>query len=142
VQLVRVKLKLIKIIIMASQFTKSKASTLAKIAALPRYRSPKDLLNEPHLPYDKQTLQIQAALSFEEGEYLSEDHFKLCSVSTSLRKDYTAAQAINARQDLAAKHFDAWSGYLDGWLAVPEVRRNVRRCSCQRSRSSESTRPC
>ena len=43
---------------MASIYTKSKASTLAKIAALPRYRSPKDLLNEPHLPYDLQIKQI------------------------------------------------------------------------------------
>ena len=30
---------------MATIFTKSKASTLAKIAALPRYRSPRDLHN-------------------------------------------------------------------------------------------------
>ena len=39
-------------------FTKSKASTLAKIAALPRFRHPKDLLNEPTLPFQLQKQQI------------------------------------------------------------------------------------
>ena len=39
-------------------FSKSKASTLAKIAVLPRYRHPKDLLNEPTLSYQVQKQQI------------------------------------------------------------------------------------
>ena len=56
---------------MASAFTKSKASTIAKIAALPRFRSPKDLINEPHLPYDVQIRQINGVSTFKEGQYLS-----------------------------------------------------------------------
>lgn len=47
---------------MVTGFTKSKASTLAKIAALPRYRHPMDLLNEPHLPYDLQIKQMKGEL--------------------------------------------------------------------------------
>ena len=39
-------------------FSKTKASTLAKIAALPRYRHPMDLLNEPTLPFQLQRQQI------------------------------------------------------------------------------------
>lgn len=49
---------------MALAYTKSKASTLAKIAALPRFRSPKDLINEPHLPYDIQIAQIKGKAPF------------------------------------------------------------------------------
>ena len=48
-------------------FTKTKASTIAKIAALPRYRHPMDLLNEPKLPYSLQKSQIEGSVPLESG---------------------------------------------------------------------------
>jgi hypothetical protein len=56
---------------MASRISRSKASTLAKIAALPRFRSPKDLLNEPHVAYHLQINQIKGTAP---GNYLSNQH--------------------------------------------------------------------
>ncbi len=66
-------------------FTKSKASTLAKIAGLPRYRHPKDLLNELTLPFQLQKQQILAMLPFESGQYISQQHFKLSQSAANLR---------------------------------------------------------
>lgn len=68
--------------------SKSKASTLAKIAALPRFRHPMDLFNEPHLPFDVQTKQIEGTLSLKEGQYLSHEHFQLCKSSSTFKKQY------------------------------------------------------
>jgi len=73
---------------MASVFTKSKASTLAKLAALPRFRSPKDLLNEPHLPYDLQISQIKGTADMKEGKYMSSHHYDLCQKTSQLRQAY------------------------------------------------------
>jgi hypothetical protein len=50
---------------------KTKASSLAKVAALPVFRHPADLLNEYTLPYDLQRKQIEGEASLEEGQYVS-----------------------------------------------------------------------
>lgn len=102
-------------------FTKSKASTLAKIAALPRFRHPMDLLNEPHLPYDLQVKQMDATLTFKEGQYLSHEHYQLCKSSASLRTQYRESQEVETRQQIALKHFNIWDRYLSYWLSRPEV---------------------
>ena len=70
-------------------FTKPKATTMAKLAAMPRYRDPRDLLNEPYLPYDLQMKQINAELPFnKKGKYLSREHYHLCRESHENRLEY------------------------------------------------------
>jgi hypothetical protein len=65
---------------------KTRASSLAKVAALPVYRHPADLLNEYTLPYDLQQKQIAGEASFEEGQYASQGHFNLAKLVAGIRK--------------------------------------------------------
>ena len=74
-----------------AQLFKTKASSLAKIAALPRHSNPADLLNEYTLPYKLQRQMIDAQISQEEGNYYSDHHYQLMSHLSKSRKDYRAA---------------------------------------------------
>lgn len=82
---------------MASAITKSKASTLAKLAALPRFRHPMDLLKEPHLPYDLQIQQMEGSATQKDGQYISKRHFELCKDSAELRTQYRSSSSVEAR---------------------------------------------
>jgi hypothetical protein len=70
----------------SSILTKTKASTLAKVAALPVFRHPADLLNEYTLPYDLQIKQLEGEAPFEGGQYVSQNHFNLAKLVAGVRK--------------------------------------------------------
>lgn len=82
---------------------KTKASSLAKIAALPRIRSPYDLYNEPHLAYDIQAKQIAGELEFTEGNYYSQLHYELAKDVTPLRNSYRTISDLHERELVADK---------------------------------------
>lgn len=77
---------------MVTGLAKSKASTIAKLAALPRYRHPMDLLNEPHLPYDLQVQQMNGQAPQKGGQYLSPKHYELMKQSAQLRTSYRKSE--------------------------------------------------
>lgn len=67
---------------------KTKASSLAKVAALPVFRSPADLYNEATLPFDVQRRQLEGEASFSDGKYFSNGHFQLAQSVAASRKQY------------------------------------------------------
>jgi hypothetical protein len=65
---------------------KTKASSLAKIAALPVFRSPADLYNETAVPYDLQKKQLEGEGSFKETKYFSASHYQMAKLVAASRK--------------------------------------------------------
>ena len=74
-----------------TQLFKTKASSLAKVAALPRHRHPADLLNEYTLPYKLQRQMVYGQISQEKGKYYSDNHYQLMSFLSKSRKKYRSA---------------------------------------------------
>lgn len=71
-----------------SSLIKTKASSLAKINALPVFRSPADLYNEFTLPYDLQKKQIEGEAAYTEGKYISAAQYQLAKSLAGSRKQY------------------------------------------------------
>ena len=109
------------IVMSLNMFTKPKATTLAKLAAMPRFRDPRDLLNEPHLPYDLQTKQMNGQLTFKGGKFLSNEHYQLCRANKKAREDYLSSEDKGKRGQIAGRIFGVWDKYLSQWTAVEQV---------------------
>lgn len=82
-------LKLISIAVMSSLF-KTKASSLAKVTALPVFRSPADLYNENTISFDVQKKQIEGDTNG--VKYFSGAHQQLAKFLAESRKQYRALQ--------------------------------------------------
>lgn len=100
---------------------KTTASSLAKVAALPVYRHPADLLNEFHHPYDLQRKQIEAQLPYKEGLYVSHEHYVLARNASQLRTQYRSVTDAGEREKLAEREFRLWNTYLNQSLTHSDV---------------------
>jgi hypothetical protein len=105
---------------MASLF-KTKASSLAKVAALPVLRSPADLYNELTLPYDLQRKQLEGEGTFSEAKYYSEGHYQLAQSVAASRKQYRSLPESAAREALAQEEYLNWRTYLQQSAKQPSV---------------------
>ena len=100
---------------------KTKASSLAKIAALPVFRSPADLYNETTVPYDLQKKQLEGEGSFKEAKYFSGSHYQLAKLVAGSRKQYRSLPEYAARDALARKEYLHWKHYLQASIKNPAV---------------------
>jgi len=74
-----------------SALMKSRASSLAKIAQLPRYRHPADLINEYQKPMLEQNKMINGELEFGQNLYGSDSYEALVQQVIKTRKGFRNA---------------------------------------------------
>jgi hypothetical protein len=104
-----------------SSLFKTKASSLAKVSALPVFRSPADLYNEKTLPYDLQRKQLEGEGSPSQTAYFSNSHYQLAKAVAASRKQYRSLAESAAREALARKEYGQWRRYLEQSCQQPAV---------------------
>lgn len=70
---------------------KTKASSLQKVADLPRHRHPADLLNAFTRPIDEQLQQINGTFPFGKQLYINASHERLIKTVKNIRMTYRLA---------------------------------------------------
>lgn len=104
-----------------SHLYKTTASTLQKVANLPRIRNPADLVHPDIRPIRQQRLEIDGQLAFEKNLYFSSAQEKLVKELLPLRTSFRNSP-IQSRSSIALSEFNLWKNYLDSQVAqIPSV---------------------
>jgi hypothetical protein len=104
-----------------SAIIKSRASSLNKLANLPRYRHPADLINEYQKPMVEQNKLINGELEFGQNLYGSDSYEALVKQVSKFRTSYRTA-SLSDKKNIANEEYGAWNSYLEIKLSqLPQV---------------------
>ena len=104
-----------------SQYIKTIASSMKKVAELPRYKHPADLVNPLIRPIRQQNMEINGEIEFGTNSYENIAHEKLVQELIATRNKYRTENIAN-RLNYASKEYTLWNDYLKQLVAeIPKV---------------------